>query len=80
MLSHAVASPGSTPPPFPIALATDIVAFPEWFTLRGHSGVFRIDKVRSYRDGLIVLANVNGREVGQCSVGELGDNICEAAR
>jgi hypothetical protein len=42
--------------------------------------VFRIDKVRSYRDGLIVLANVNGREVGQRSVRELGDNICEAAR
>ena len=53
--------------------------FPEWFTLRGHSGVFRIDRIRSCSDGVIVLANVNGREVGRCSVPELCDNICEAA-
>jgi hypothetical protein len=52
--------------------------FPEWFTLRGHTGVFRIDPIRS-GDGTIVLANVNGREVGRCSAGELRANIYEAA-
>lgn len=52
--------------------------FPEWFTLRGHTGVFRIDPIRSGEDE-IVLANVNGREVGRCSAGELRANIYEAA-
>jgi hypothetical protein len=48
--------------------------FPDWFTLRGHCGVFRIDRIRNSRD-VVVLANVNGREVGRCSVGELRANI-----
>lgn len=48
--------------------------FPEWFTLRGHCGVFRIDPIRS-GPGVVVVANVNGREVGRCSVGELRANI-----
>lgn len=52
--------------------------FPEWFTLRGHCGVYRIDPVRSSRD-VLVLANVNGREVGRCSVGELRANIAAPA-
>ena len=51
-----------------------LAEFPEWFTLRGHCGVFRIDPIRSSRDTL-VLANVNGREVGRCSVGELRTQI-----
>jgi hypothetical protein len=58
--------------------APAIEEFPEWFTLRGHAGVFRIDPVRS-GEGVIVLANVNGREVGRCSAGELRANIYEAA-
>jgi len=59
-------------------LATAVQAVPEWFTLRGHSGVFRIDRVRS-RDGVVVLANVNGREVGRCSIPELRENVYAAA-
>jgi hypothetical protein len=62
----------------PHAGATAIEGLPEWFTLRGHSGVFRIDPVRS-RDGVVVLANVNGREVGRCSVPELRENVYAAA-
>ncbi|HEY2475058.1 MAG TPA: hypothetical protein VGI19_09675 [Candidatus Cybelea sp.] len=55
-----------------------IAEFPEWFTLRGHAGVFRIDKVRS-REGVIVLANAAGREVGRCRVTELRESFYEAA-
>ncbi|HXO16608.1 MAG TPA: hypothetical protein VN909_00400 [Candidatus Dormibacteraeota bacterium] len=61
----------------PIAIA--IEEFPEWFTLRGHAGVFRIDKLRSRSEGVVVLANVNGREVGRCSISELRDSFYEAA-
>jgi hypothetical protein len=57
-------------PTSPLAFAE----FPDWFTLRGHCGLFRIDRLRS-RSGVVVLANVNGREVGRCSVGELRANI-----
>lgn len=53
--------------------------FPEWFTLRGHSGVYRIDRIRSCSEGVIVLANVNGREVSRCSLPELCENIYEEA-
>lgn len=59
-------------------VATAIEGLPEWFTLRGHSGVFRIDRIRS-RDGVVVLANVNGREVGRCSVRDLRENVYAAA-
>jgi len=48
--------------------------FPDWFTLRGHAGIFRIDKLHS-GGGVIVLANVNGREVGRCSANELHESI-----
>jgi hypothetical protein len=54
--------------------ATAVEGLPEWFTLRGHSGVFRIDRLRS-RDGVVVLANLNGREVGRCSEPELRENV-----
>ena len=56
-----------------------LAEFPEWFTLRGRSGIFRIDRIRSCSDGVIVLANVNGREVGRCSISMLCENIYEAA-
>jgi hypothetical protein len=61
------------------SMAKAIAEFPEWFTLRGHAGVFRIDQIRSCRDGVIVVANVNGREVGRCSVCQLRENIYEPA-
>jgi hypothetical protein len=51
-----------------------LAEFPEWFTLRGHCGVFRIDRIRSHPE-VVVLANVNGREVCRCSLGELRANI-----
>jgi hypothetical protein len=60
-------------------VASVIAEFPEWFTLRGHSGVFRIDRIHS-RGGVVVLANVNGREVGRCSVPELHENVYAAAQ
>ncbi|MFY9632038.1 MAG: hypothetical protein WAJ94_10585 [Candidatus Cybelea sp.] len=61
-------------------LRADLLAdFPEWFTLRGHAGVFRIDPVRSAYEGAIVLADIGGREVGRCSVDELRESLYEAA-
>lgn len=59
-------------------MESSIAEFPEWFTLRGHAGVFRIDKIHS-REGVIVLANAAGREVGRCRVTELRENLYEAA-
>lgn len=52
-----------------------IEEFPQWFTLRGHAGIFRIDPMRSRSQGVLVLANINGREVGRCSVAELRKNL-----
>ncbi len=52
--------------------------FPEWFTLRGRCGVFRVDKVRSCGD-MVVIANANGREVGRCSHSHLRESIYEPA-
>ena len=63
----------------PVRMETVIDEFPEWFTLRGHAGVYRIDRIRSCSDGVIVLANVNGREVGRCSPRDLRDHLYEAA-
>ncbi|MGB6521480.1 MAG: hypothetical protein WBE83_06890 [Candidatus Cybelea sp.] len=61
-------------------LRTDLLAdFPEWFTLRGHAGVFRIDRLRSACEGIVVLADIGGREVGRCSVDELRESLYEAA-
>ena len=54
-----------TQPVSQIACAAE--EFPDWFTLRARAGLFRIDRLRS-GDGIMVLANVNGREVGRCSV------------
>jgi hypothetical protein len=51
---------------------------PEWFTLRGHAGVFRVDRVRS-RGDVIVVANGSGREVGRCSLSELRESIYKPA-
>lgn len=48
---------------------------PAWFTLRGHTGVFRVDEIASRREGVVVLADVNGWEVGRCTVRELRTNI-----
>lgn len=62
-----------------VGMETVIDEFPEWFTLRGHAGVFRIDRIRSCADGVLVLANINGREVGRCSVGDLLKNLYAAA-
>ncbi|MFZ1018045.1 MAG: hypothetical protein WAN39_09260 [Candidatus Cybelea sp.] len=61
-------------------LRADLLAdFPEWFTLRGHAGVFRIDRLRSACEGVVVLADIAGREVGRCSPDELRWNLYEAA-
>ncbi len=60
-------------------LVDQIDEFPEWFSLRGRSGIFRIDKIRSRCDGVVVLAGVGGREVGRCSAAELRENIFEAS-
>lgn len=60
-------------------IAAQIEEFPEWFSLRGQSGVFRIDKIRSRCDGVVVLAGLGGREVGRCSAAELRENIFEAS-
>jgi hypothetical protein len=62
-----------------VGMETVIDEFPEWFTLRGHAGVFRIDRIRSCSDGVLVLANINGREVGRCSIRDLRQNLYEAA-
>lgn len=62
-----------------VRIETVIDEFPEWFTLRGHAGVFRIDRIRSCSDGVLVLANVNGREVGRCSPRDLRENLYQAA-
>jgi hypothetical protein len=62
----------STPPTFAAE------EFPDWFTLRGHAGLFRIDKLHS-GEGVIVLANVSGREVGRFSAAELRENIYDSA-
>jgi hypothetical protein len=47
---------------------------PDWFALRGHAGLFRVDELKSSTD-TIVLAGMNGREVGRCSLRELQANI-----
>lgn len=62
-----------------VGMETAIDEFPEWFTLRGHAGVFRIDRIRSCSDGILVLANISGREVGRCSVPDLRENLYAAA-
>ena len=52
--------------------------FPEWFTLRGYAGEFRIDRARSTREGILVVANASGREVGRCSPEQLREHIYSA--
>ena len=60
------------------AIPTLFDDFPGWFTLRGHAGEFRIDKNKSSCDGIVVIANLNGREVGRCSPEELRENVYAA--
>ncbi|HEX3459092.1 MAG TPA: hypothetical protein VHR97_14165 [Candidatus Baltobacteraceae bacterium] len=55
-------------------LENALTAFPGWFALRGHAGLFRIDDLKSSSDS-IVLAGMNGREVGRCSLAELQANV-----
>jgi hypothetical protein len=70
MLSAAALAPDPS-----LAIEAVFDQFPQWFTLRGHAGIFRIDRIRSSSEGVLVLANISGREVGRCSPWDLRTNL-----